>query len=183
MLLAHFNLSHITGAPRGTIADMRGFLVIVIAISAMLTGCTAYVTKENSSAFDTWELCTLLYDPHSLYSGWISMEDEDSIIKAELKKRGFLSKADCSIDSIAQAKCDDYGVKSGTSEYAKCRLDTEHYINMMKQMKKAAHEAEEAAATAEAQQLQNAMKTQQIERELQWEKWNRQRQQLNESNW
>ncbi|MCG7990584.1 MAG: hypothetical protein JAY98_03495 [Candidatus Thiodiazotropha lotti] len=148
---------------------MKGLLAISIITVPMLTGCAAYVTKENSATFDTWELCTLLYEPHSLYSSWTSMEEEDSVIREELKKRGFLSKADCSIESIAKAKCNHYGFTSGTTEYAKCRMDVEHHIKEMKQMKKSAQDATEAAEAIQAQQIQNSIQQQQIIHQQQWQ--------------
>lgn len=133
----------------------------IILLAFLLSGCTALVTKDNSASFDSWELCTLLYDPHSLYSSWISMEEENNVIRAELKRRGILSKADCSIESLVKTKCDDLGFKEGTSEHAKCRLDVELHIKEMKQAKKAAHDANEAAAAIQSQQIINSMQIQQ----------------------
>ncbi|WP_143556140.1 hypothetical protein [Solemya velum gill symbiont] len=140
---------------------MKRFLTIFIIPVLMLTGCTTVVTKENAASFDTWELCTLLYDPNSLYSDWISMEEEDSAIRAELEKRGFSSEADCSIQSVAKRKCDNYGFKPGTTEHTQCRLDVEHHIKEMKQMKKSAHDAEQSDAAIQVQQQQIIQQQQQ----------------------
>ena len=121
-------------------------LAATMAIS--LQGCTAYVTKDNSADFDTWELCTLLHNPESLYSSWVSNEEENGVIRTELEKRGFTSKDDCSTESIAQTKCDSLGIKEGSGDYAKCQLDVELHIAEMKQMKKSARDAQESAAAA-----------------------------------
>lgn len=138
------------------ISAVRNIILLVF----LLSGCTAYVTKENSTDFETWELCTLLYNPHSLYSNWISDEEENRVIRAELEKRGFISKDSCSIESIAKAKCDSLGLKEGTNDYAKCRLDVEYHVEEMKQMKKSAREAKEAAAVIQYQQINDSYQSQ-----------------------
>ncbi len=154
-----------------------------VLFTLLFSGCAAVVTNENSATFDTWELCTLLYDPHSLYSNWVSMEEEDDVIRAELKNRGFLSKADCSIDSLARAKCDGLGFKAGTAEYAECNLTVELHIKEMKQMKKSAHDAEAAAAAIQSQQILNSMQLEQIKQDQQWQEFQQQQQQYYEPVW
>lgn len=146
---------------------MKRLLLLAVTTVPILTGCVSYVTKENSSSFATWELCTLLYDPQSLYSDWISMENEDSIIRTELASRGLRTKADCSVESQAKSKCDDYGFKAGTTDYANCRIDVEQHIEEMKQLKKAANESRQAAEAAQAQQIINNAKLEQLRREQQ----------------
>ncbi len=155
----------------------------IILLAFLLSGCSAYVTKENSTTFDTWELCTLLYDPHSLYSSWISIKEEDSVIRAELETRGFYSRTDCSIASLAKAKCDGIGFKAGTTEHAQCRLDVELNIRKMKQMKKSAQDAQEAAEAMQSQQILNSMQLQQIQQQQQRLEWQQQQQQYNKPVW
>ncbi|MET0082685.1 MAG: hypothetical protein ABW079_06695 [Sedimenticola sp.] len=162
---------------------MKGLRAITIITVSILTGCTAVVTKENSETFDTWELCTLLHDPYSLYSSWIPMEEENNVIRAELEKRGIATKADCSIESLTKTKCDSYGFTPGTKEYAKCRLDVEHHIKEMKQMKKSAQDAKEAAEATQTQQMINNMQMQQLQQDLQWQQWRLQQQQLYQPTW
>ena len=160
-------------------ADMKK----IILLAFLLSGCAAVVTKENSASFDTWELCTLLYDPHSLYSNWISDEEENRFIRTELERRGINSKDDCSIESLAQAKCDGLGFKAGTTDYAKCNLDVELHIKEMKQMKKSAQDAEEAAAAIQSQQILNSMQLEQIQQDQQWQEFQQQQQQYFEPVW
>ena len=120
----------------------------IVLFTLLVSGCSAYVTEENSSDFDTWELCTLLHNPESLYSSWVPLEEENEVIRAELEKRGYISKEDCSIESIAKSKCVNLGFKEGTSDYAQCHLDVELHIAEMKQIKKSARETEEAAQSS-----------------------------------
>ncbi len=141
----------------------------IILLTFLLSGCVAVVTEENSASFDTWELCTLLYDPHSLYSNWISNEEENGVIKTELERRGFNTKDDCTIESLAKTKCINFGFKEGTNDYAKCNLDVELHIKKMKHLKKAAHDAQDAAAATQSLQIYNSIQLQQIQQQQQWQ--------------
>ena len=157
--------------------------MFAVATVPVLTGCVAYVTKENASSFATWELCTLLYNPNSLYSDWIPVEEEDSVIRAELERRGLHTQADCSVESLAEAKCGDFGFDAGTPDYAKCRMDVEQHIKEMRQQKKASYEAKQAAEAAQYQQMMTNMKLQRLEQEQRRLQRQIQQQQINQTPW
>ncbi|WP_286241145.1 hypothetical protein [Neptuniibacter halophilus] len=154
---------------------MRKLFFIGVA-TTMLSGCMALVTKDNASTFETWELCTLLYNPTSLYSDWINIEEENIDIAAELSRRGVHTETQCSVPAIAESKCLAYGFQADTNDFARCRIDVEQHIQQMKQMKKAAHDAQLASEALQAQQIQNSIQLQQIKYEQQRQNWRLQQQ-------
>lgn len=162
---------------------MKRYSILSAASLLSLVACSPLVTKENSASFPSWELCTLLYNPESIYSDWISMEDENEVIRRELSRRGIATLEDCSIRSLARSSCDSYGFKPDSTEYSQCLLDVESHIEQMKQMKKAAHDAELASDAAQASQIANSMKLEQIKQEQQRQAWELRRQQMNQMSW
>lgn len=136
--------------------------ISVLLTVASMSGCSALVTSENSYSFDSWELCTLLHNPESLYSNWISMDEEDAVIRRELARRGILTKQQCTFESLSEAKCSEVGFVQGTDAFAQCRLDTEQNYKELFIAKKQAHDARTAAEIQQNQIntmiIQDAMK-------------------------
>ncbi len=82
---------------------MKNLIKLMVSALAVLSlsGCyTILVKKDNVSSFETWNLCTLLYKPHQLYTNWKVDEDENNLMERELKKRGIHSSKSCEIMEI-----------------------------------------------------------------------------------
>lgn len=125
---------------------MPKYSIAMLTVVFLLSGCSAVVTRENAKGFDSWELCTLLYNPTSIYADWISMDDEDAAIRQELLRRGISSQDQCTFESLAERKCINVGFKQDTTEFANCRLTAEQNFNKLLLAKKSAHDSNNAAA-------------------------------------
>ena len=110
-------------------------LLILLSLSLtvlVLSGCntlTLAVTEENSSSYNTWELCTLLYRPHQMYSDWVVDEGENKTMETELKKRGIYDEESCDIVELSKTQCIEFGYKKDTQDFVDCTGETFRDIN------------------------------------------------------
>ena len=96
----------------------------------VLSGCsTLEVTENNSSSYDTWELCTLLYRPHQIFPDWVADEKENKTIAAELEKRGIYDEKSCTVMDLAKRECLEFGYKKDTESFAECTRKSFRDIN------------------------------------------------------
>jgi hypothetical protein len=110
---------------------MKNLIKLMVSALAVLSlsGCyTILVKKDNVSSFETWNLCTLLYKPHQLYTNWKVDEDENSLMEIELKKRGIHSSKSCEIMEISKRQCSDYGFNINTDGHVNCTQKTFNQI-------------------------------------------------------
>jgi len=106
-------------------------LTLLLSLTVLvLSGCTTLaVTENNSSSYNTWELCTLLYRPHQMYSDWVVDEEENKTIETELKKRGIYDERSCDVVELAKRECLEFGYKKDTKDFVDCTSKSFRDIN------------------------------------------------------
>ena len=87
------------------------------------------VKKDNASAFNTWELCTLLHRPNQMYSDWHVDKAENKNIEDELNKRGIFDKKSCEVTELAKRQCTEFGYKQKTQSFIDCTAKEFKNIN------------------------------------------------------